>query len=117
MLSLQSSKNELILPSEYELQSIYETNGQIRDLCTISENDECVDFILNRIKTDLDLKTVQMLLKTIQRIKAFYLENGKVLSKQELAYILHKALTNSEFRKSCIEKFTQDQKKKTIYIK
>ena len=99
---------EISLAKNTELK-VYETNKQLRELCDFAENDESVSYVLKNLKTELDLKTIRMLLTLIKQIKNWFLSNGKELTKEELADILKIALINPEYRKECIEFYSSDK--------
>lgn len=111
IISLQNAPISNTLSGSFPINlKVYETNKQIRELCDFSENEECVSYILENLKTELDLKTIRMLLKFIRQIKTLFVSNGKELSKAELADILKIALVDPDYRKKCMEFCGSDSK-------
>ena len=94
--------NELIKSELALTTSLKKSSNHIQELCNLSENDDAVSFIMNRIKTELDLKTVKMFLKTIDGIRTYYLNKGIQLTKDQLSELLQNAIINPDFRKKCI---------------
>lgn len=105
-----SSGKELQTGTELSWRSEVSPSTQIREICELSENSEAVSYIINRLKTEVDLKTVRMLLKFIDGIREFYASQGQALSKDQLADILHTALTDAEIRRKCVAVYGNERR-------